>query len=194
MSIASASSALTGRPRPQISSVVSDASRGALVKQVVDEWMTLAEEALASGRAELDAGRYSFAINRAYYAAFYAVSAVLLSQGRHFVKHAGRADGPASRPRPYRSAGAGARQSVRQAVRAPADRRLHGHRHRCRPSDPLAPPSGSARRRDAPAVACWAAISLSAINVTRPATRSGFALTLGDIRLPHPRFDAAYCL
>ncbi len=51
--------------------------------------MTRAEEALASGRAELDAGRYSFAINRAYYAAFYAVSAVLLSQGRHFVKHAG---------------------------------------------------------------------------------------------------------
>jgi hypothetical protein len=64
-------------------------SREALVKQVVQEWMTRAEEALASGRAELDAGRYSFTINRAYYAAFYAVSAILLSRGRHFVKHAG---------------------------------------------------------------------------------------------------------
>jgi uncharacterized protein (UPF0332 family)/predicted nucleotidyltransferase len=64
-------------------------SREALVKQVVDEWMTRADEALASGRSELDAGRYSFTINRAYYAAFYAASAVLLSQGRHFVKHAG---------------------------------------------------------------------------------------------------------
>jgi uncharacterized protein (UPF0332 family)/predicted nucleotidyltransferase len=67
----------------------SAASREALVKQVVAEWMTRAEEALASGGAELDAGRYSFTINRAYYAAFYAVSAVLLKQGRHFVKHAG---------------------------------------------------------------------------------------------------------
>jgi uncharacterized protein (UPF0332 family)/predicted nucleotidyltransferase len=64
-------------------------SREALVKQVVDEWMARAEEALVSGRSELNAGRYSFAINRAYYAAFYAVSAVLLSEGRHFVKHAG---------------------------------------------------------------------------------------------------------
>jgi uncharacterized protein (UPF0332 family) len=64
-------------------------SREALVKQVVDEWMTRAEEALASGRTELDAGRYSFTINRAYYAAFYAVSAALLSKGRHFVKHTG---------------------------------------------------------------------------------------------------------
>jgi uncharacterized protein (UPF0332 family)/predicted nucleotidyltransferase len=65
------------------------ASREALVKQVVAEWMTRAEEALASGRAELEAERYSFTINRAYYAAFYAASALLLSRGRHFVKHAG---------------------------------------------------------------------------------------------------------
>jgi uncharacterized protein len=77
----------THPPSHQVPS--SAASREALVKQVVDEWMARAEEALASGRAELDAGRYSFTINRAYYAAFYAASAVLLSQGRHFVKHAG---------------------------------------------------------------------------------------------------------
>ena len=51
--------------------------------------MQMADEALASARADFDAQRYRSAINRAYYAAFYAVSAVLLSQGRHFVKHAG---------------------------------------------------------------------------------------------------------
>ena len=37
------------------------------------------------------------AINRAYYAAFYAVSAVLLGRGRHFVKHAGVLHRPTSR-------------------------------------------------------------------------------------------------
>ena len=35
------------------------------------------------------AGRYDFAVNRAYCAAFYSASAVLLAQGRHFVKHTG---------------------------------------------------------------------------------------------------------
>jgi uncharacterized protein (UPF0332 family)/predicted nucleotidyltransferase len=63
--------------------------REVLVEQAVDEWMTRADEALASGQAELQARRYSFAINRAYYAAFYASSAVLLRRGRHFVKHKG---------------------------------------------------------------------------------------------------------
>lgn len=67
----------------------SASSREDLVRQVADEWMTRAEDALTSGRAELQAGRYSFTINRAYYAAFYAASAVLLSRGRHFVKHSG---------------------------------------------------------------------------------------------------------
>jgi uncharacterized protein len=69
--------------------VLSDADRQALVRQVMDHWMQMADEALASARADVDAQRYRSAINRAYYAAFYAVSAVLLSQGRHFVKHAG---------------------------------------------------------------------------------------------------------
>jgi uncharacterized protein len=69
--------------------VLSDADRQVLVRQVMDHWMQMAEEALASARADVDAQRYRSAINRAYYAAFYAVSAVLLSRGRHFVKHAG---------------------------------------------------------------------------------------------------------
>lgn len=59
------------------------------MKRVVGEWLRMAGEALASGRSELDAGRFAFAVNRAYYAAFYAASAVLLSRGRHFVKHNG---------------------------------------------------------------------------------------------------------
>lgn len=37
----------------------------------------------------MTANAYSFAINRAYYALFYAVSALLLEQGRHFSKHSG---------------------------------------------------------------------------------------------------------
>jgi uncharacterized protein (UPF0332 family)/predicted nucleotidyltransferase len=68
---------------------LSTPSREALVKHVVNEWMRMADEALASARADFSAGRRRSAINRAYYAAFYAVSAVLLSQGRHFVKHTG---------------------------------------------------------------------------------------------------------
>ena len=83
----------TGEPRPdwtpsgQAPSLMP--SREALVKQVVDEWMRMAEEALASARADFDAQRWRSTINRAYYAAFYTASAVLLSRGRHLVKHAG---------------------------------------------------------------------------------------------------------
>jgi uncharacterized protein (UPF0332 family)/predicted nucleotidyltransferase len=65
------------------------ASREALVKQVAGDWMRMADEALTSARADVDAQRWRSAINRAYYGAFYAVSAVLLSRGRHFVKHTG---------------------------------------------------------------------------------------------------------
>lgn len=54
------------------------------------EWLvTSAEEALASAAAEQAAGRARFALNRAYYACFYAASAVLLSEGQSFVKHTG---------------------------------------------------------------------------------------------------------
>jgi len=56
---------------------------------VVRYWMAKAREALASARAELAAGRHGFAVNRAYYAAFYAASAVLLARGERFVKHSG---------------------------------------------------------------------------------------------------------
>ena len=38
---------------------------------------------------EMDAGRFSFAINRIYYACFYSVSALLLKSGIQFKKHSG---------------------------------------------------------------------------------------------------------
>ena len=51
--------------------------------------MEKSHEALASARAEETSQRYVFAVNRAYYACFYAASAVLLLQGEKFVKHSG---------------------------------------------------------------------------------------------------------
>jgi len=57
--------------------------------QNIEYLIKSAEEALASAEAELIAQRRRFAMNRLYYACFYAVSAVLLRDGRHFVKHAG---------------------------------------------------------------------------------------------------------
>lgn len=56
---------------------------------VADYWMDRADQALASARDEIASGRLSFAVNRCYYAAFYAASAVLLARGHRFVKHTG---------------------------------------------------------------------------------------------------------
>jgi uncharacterized protein (UPF0332 family) len=50
--------------------------------QVVRYWWLKAEERLASARREMDFGAFAFAMNRVYYAAFYAVSAALLDR-RH---------------------------------------------------------------------------------------------------------------
>ena len=58
-------------------------------QEIVAYWMRKAEEALESGQSELTAGRLDFAVNRAYYACFYAASAVLLEMGKKFVKHSG---------------------------------------------------------------------------------------------------------
>lgn len=56
---------------------------------VIKYWMEKTDEALRSARAEQHAGRLVFAINRAYYACFYAASAVLLREGEKFSKHTG---------------------------------------------------------------------------------------------------------
>ena len=57
--------------------------------EAVRYWWDKALESLAAARRELAADAYAFAINRAYYALFYAVSALLLEEGRRFAKHSG---------------------------------------------------------------------------------------------------------
>jgi uncharacterized protein (UPF0332 family) len=56
---------------------------------VVRYWWEKALESLQAAHRELEAGAYSFAINRAYYALFYAVGALLFEKGRQFTKHSG---------------------------------------------------------------------------------------------------------
>lgn len=58
-------------------------------RAVAEYWMGRADAALLSAASELAARRFDFAANRAYYASFYAASAVLLVAGRKFVKHSG---------------------------------------------------------------------------------------------------------
>ncbi len=57
--------------------------------EVVQYWLRKADAALESAHAEFQARRNDFAVNRLYYACFYAASAVLLAAGKTFVKHAG---------------------------------------------------------------------------------------------------------
>ena len=56
---------------------------------VVRYWWDKAHESLQAAHRELAAEAYTFTINRAYYALFYAVSALLLEEGRRFSKHSG---------------------------------------------------------------------------------------------------------
>ena len=57
--------------------------------EVIAFWLGRSDEAVASALAELAAGRCAFAVNRAYYACFYSLSAVLLVEGRKYAKHSG---------------------------------------------------------------------------------------------------------
>lgn len=50
-------------------------------------WMEKAHDALSSARIECNAGQYAFAINRLYYAVFYAVSSACAAEGREYGKH-----------------------------------------------------------------------------------------------------------
>ncbi len=56
---------------------------------IVLHWMHKADDALLSAHSEFSAERMDFAVNRAYYACFYAASAYLLILGKKFVKHSG---------------------------------------------------------------------------------------------------------
>ncbi|MBN1627983.1 MAG: HEPN domain-containing protein [Deltaproteobacteria bacterium] len=55
----------------------------------IEYWLEKAGESLNSARSEQKAGRFVFAINRAYYGCFYSASAVLLKRGEKFSKHSG---------------------------------------------------------------------------------------------------------
>jgi uncharacterized protein (UPF0332 family) len=57
--------------------------------QMVRYWWAKAEESLASARREFQTGSLSFAMNRLYYATFYAVSALLMEHDLSFKKHSG---------------------------------------------------------------------------------------------------------
>jgi uncharacterized protein (UPF0332 family) len=57
--------------------------------RIIDHWLARAQESLESASDELASGRILIAINRVYYALFYAASAALLADGRQFAKHAG---------------------------------------------------------------------------------------------------------
>lgn len=51
--------------------------------------MEKAHESLAAGHSEYSAGRLSTAVRDLYYAAFYALTSLLLKEGRSFKKHTG---------------------------------------------------------------------------------------------------------
>jgi len=57
--------------------------------EVVRYWLEKAEESMVSARREFDAGSLTFTMNRLYYSAFYAVSALLMARKLSFKKHSG---------------------------------------------------------------------------------------------------------
>lgn len=57
--------------------------------KAVRHFWGLAVESIESAEREFKAGANNFAINRAYYSIFYAVSGALLERDRSFVKHSG---------------------------------------------------------------------------------------------------------
>ncbi len=60
-------------------------------RETVRQWLTLAHRALAAARANLPQEAWEAAVNRAYYAAFYAAKALLASRDLDVKKHSGAA-------------------------------------------------------------------------------------------------------
>ena len=58
-------------------------------RAVIARLMERSEMALAAARRECEAGDLPLAMNRVYYACFYAASAALLRERKQFAKHAG---------------------------------------------------------------------------------------------------------
>jgi len=53
-------------------------------REIVKYWFEKAQESIDAAQDEMKANRLSFAVNRIYYASFYAVSAVLLKENLEF--------------------------------------------------------------------------------------------------------------
>ncbi len=58
-------------------------------KTLIAYWIEKAQESLESAKSEYASGRLSFAVNRVYYACFYALSAVLRHRDKAFKRHKG---------------------------------------------------------------------------------------------------------
>jgi uncharacterized protein len=58
-------------------------------QDLVAYWLEKAHESLKSARSEYESCRLSFAMNRIYYAAFYALTALFSDRGCVFKKHKG---------------------------------------------------------------------------------------------------------
>ena len=56
-------------------------------KAIIKIWLEKADESLESAELELRAGHIIFALNRIYYACFYAITALLHKEGKSFSKH-----------------------------------------------------------------------------------------------------------
>jgi uncharacterized protein (UPF0332 family) len=54
---------------------------------IIKLWLEKSQDALVSAELELNQGHLAFAVNRLYYACFYAATAVLLRDGKQFSKH-----------------------------------------------------------------------------------------------------------
>ena len=57
---------------------------GKAQESLIGLWLGKAKGSLASAELELNAGHTSFAVNRLYYACFYAVTALLLRDGKDY--------------------------------------------------------------------------------------------------------------
>jgi hypothetical protein len=57
--------------------------------KVVQYWWDKALRSLESAKREFDSNELSYTMNRIYYSAFYAVSAILLERGAAFKRHSG---------------------------------------------------------------------------------------------------------
>ena len=56
--------------------------------QLAGYWLEKAYESVASAESETEALRFGFAVNRLYYAVFYAITAILALEGKKLTKHA----------------------------------------------------------------------------------------------------------